>query len=36
MQIYYNCVLLDWYDTYENAALTFHTIILQNLHLNDL
>ena len=33
MQFYYNHVLMDWNDAVKNAALTFHTLILQNLHL---
>ena len=33
---HYNFGLLDWYNTYKNAALTFHTLNVRNMHLNDL
>ena len=36
MQFYYNHVLMDWYDAVNNAALTFHTLSLKIVHLNDL
>ena len=33
---FYNAILLNWYDTDKNTALTLHTLILRKLHLNDI